>query len=240
MVAAFRSSGATSIATTAITPATPGDAVADDILTLVCRTQTGQAIAIANANGGTWAETPDSPQDNGADVRLTTFWSRHNGTQGDPTTTDSGVINMARILAFSGCPTTGDPWDVTAGNSQAATTAGSIPGDTSTEDDVLVVAIAASDRDANSSTNASAWANASLDSITEWVDQVNNLGIGGGFAIAGGLKSAAGTIDATTWTQAASAGLANIMIALKSAAALPPAFLLGEPARRLRRVRLTI
>lgn len=210
----------------------PGSLVSNDILILPLRTVSGQAATIPTPNGGTWTEVTGSPQDNAPEIRLTAFWSRYNGTQGNPTTNDSGTVNMGCILAFRGCVTTGDPWDVTEGNTQAATTAGSIPGDTTTVDGCMICAIAATDRDGSSTTNASAWANASLASIDERFDETTVTGVGGGFAIATGIKTVAGVVDATTWTQGASAALSNLMIALKPAVVATPSLLVPR-ARRM-------
>lgn len=219
---AFRAAGTFTVANVAITPPLPAGIVADDIL-LLYLTTANAVITIADAAGGTWTELPDSPQgqgtiDTAGGNRITVFWSRYNGTQTAPTTSDSGNFNMGVILAYSGRITTGNPYDVTAGDTQAATTAGSIPGDTTTVDGCDIVAAASTDRDANSTTNATDWANASLASITERVDDVSASFSGGGFAIADGVKTTAGVVDATTWTQAASANLCNHMVALK-----PPA-----------------
>ena len=207
--------GTFTINTVAITPPLPGSLAVNDLLVLPLRTINGQAITIPTPNGGTWVEAPDSPQENVATgVRLTVFYSRYNGTQGNPTTSDSGTVNIGQMMAFRGVTVSDPPIDVTAGSNQGSTTAGSIPGDTSTVDGVMVVAMSACDLDASSTTNASGWTNASLASITEMLDEITASGVGGGFAAAYGIKETAGAFNATTWTQAASGGLANLMIAL--------------------------
>ena len=198
----------------AITPALPSGLQVDDVLLLPLETSAAEAITISNQNGGTWAEVANSPQSI-AGVRLTAFWSRYNGTQGNPTTSDSGDHNTGVILAFRGCITTGDPWDITVPSTQASTTAGSIDGGVTTVDGCMICAIAATDRDLASTTNADAWTNASLTNLAERVDQIFSGANGGGLAIATGEKAVAGTVDATTWTQAGAAALANLMIALR-------------------------
>lgn len=211
----WHAAGALSIAATAITPALPASLATDDILTLCLRTD-NQAITVANAAGGTWTEFPDSPQSDATPPnRGTWFWSRYNGTQTAPTTSDSGAINVGMIFAIRGCITTGDPFDVTAGNTQGDADAGSIPGDTTTVAECLIVAIAVSDRDQASTTYASNWANASLASITERFDEISATGTGGGFLVAEGVKTAAGVVDATTFTKASAAANSNLMVAFK-------------------------
>lgn len=215
MAITFVASGALSLAVTAITPALPAGIVTNDILVLFMRTLNGQASSIADEAGGTWTEFTNSPQDNATDgVRGTWFWSRYNGTQTAPTTNDAGAINLGGIAAWNGCITTGDPIHITAGGSQTAATSMSNPGLTTTEDNCMIVVSSICDRDAASTANAASWANASLDSIAEVVDEILSTGVGGGWAIANGIKSSAGTVDATTWTQAASGGTADLTFAL--------------------------
>jgi hypothetical protein len=79
-------------------------------------------------------QVANSPQGTGttaAGTRLTAFWSRYNGTQGTPTTSDSGDHQLGRIIAIRGAVSSGDPWNVTAGGVEAISdTSGSIPGAT--------------------------------------------------------------------------------------------------------------
>ena len=138
----------------AITPPLPAGLQTNDILLLFLET-CNQAITIANQNGGTWTEVAGSPVAYGTAgsataTRLTVFWSRYNGTQGAPTTSDSGDHNFGRIIAIRGATTVGNPWDVTAGGTEATVdTSGSIPGATTTVANTLVVtAIATSLPDA--------------------------------------------------------------------------------------------
>lgn len=222
-------------AATGITPTAPPEGLEVDDIVLFPIETANQAITIANQNGGTWTEAPSSPQGLGtggaaAAVRITCFWTRWNGTQGAPTTSDSGDHQTGLLLSFRGVKKTGDPFNTSAGNTQGATTSASIPGGTTTVDGCMICAISACDRDANSTTNASAWANASLASITERVDQTFQAATGGGLAIATGIDDVAGTVNATTWTQAASANLAHLMLALEPE---PEAVLFPHKKRRI-------
>ncbi len=100
----YVAAGSVSSGTGAITPALPGSLATNDILLLFLETA-NQAISISNQNGGTWTQVTNSPQGVGtaggtSATRLTVFWSRYNGTQGAPTTTDSGLcrrINSAIV-----------------------------------------------------------------------------------------------------------------------------------------------
>ena len=217
----FVAAGAEASNAAAITVGLPAGIATDDILLLLLATS-NEAIAIANANGGTWTELPSSPQGTGtpagaAATRLTVFWSRYNGTQGDPTTTDSGDVNEGVILAFRGCITTGDPWNVTSGGVDTVSdTSVVIPGDTTTVADCLVVAITA-DSFASTSPRLSAWANADLANVTEVWDEGTTLGQDVGVGAATGEKATAGAYGDTTATLAGASVKAFLTIALISA-----------------------
>ena len=219
----FVNAGTVATGTTAISPALPASIQTGDILLLFLQTN-GQTISIANQNGGTWTEVADSPQGTTAgagsgNTLLTVFWSRYNGTQGDPTTSDSGNRQLGRIVAFRGCKQSGDPWNVTAGNyDSSSNTSGSITGDTTTVDGCMVVAgIGTGLPDSTGTANFGSWANANLASITEATDNTSTSGNGGGLGVAYGIKTTAGDYGATTVTLQASALKGCISIALQPA-----------------------
>jgi hypothetical protein len=217
----FVAAGAVSSGTSARTPALPSGIAANDILLLFIETA-NQAISITNQNGGTWTQVTNSPQGTGtaggtSATRLTAFWSRYNGTQGAPTTSDSGNHQIARIIAIRGAATSGNPWNITAGGVEATSdTSGSIPGATTTVANTLVVAaIATSLPDASGTANFSAWANGNLTSVTERTDNTSSEGNGGGLGIVTGIKATAGAYGNTTVTTAASAVKGMMSIAIK-------------------------
>ena len=219
----FIAAGAVASGTGAITPALPAGIAANDILLLFLETA-NQAISISNQNGGTWTAVASSPQGTGtaggsSATRLTAFWSRYNGTQGAPTTSDSGNHQAGRMIAIRGCATSGNPWDMTAGGVEStADTSGSIPGATTTVANTLVVAaIATSLPDASGTANFSAWANANLVSVTERIDNTRSAGNGGGLGLATGGKATAGAYGNTTVTCTTSAAKGLLSIALKPA-----------------------
>jgi PKD repeat protein len=217
----FVAAGTVAYGTGAITPALPSGIATNDILLLFLETA-NQLISITNQNGGTWTAVANSPQGYGtaaaADAtRLTVFWSRYNGTQGAPTTSDSGNHQIGRIIAVRGVTTSGDPWNVTAGGTESTVdTSGAIPGATTTVGNCLVVAaIATSLPDANGTANFSAWANANLTSVTERTDNTRSAGNGGGLGTATGGKATAGAYGNTTVTVATASTKAMMSIALK-------------------------
>jgi len=234
----FVAAGTVTSGTGAITPALPSGIAANDILLLFLETA-NQAISISNQNGGTWTAVASSPQGTGtaggsSATRLTAFWSRYNGTQGAPTTSDSGNHQLGRIVAIRGVATSGDPWNVTAGGVEStADTSGAIPGATTTVANTLVVAaIATSLPDSTSTTRFSAWANSNLTSVTERTDNSVTAGNGGGLGVATGGKATAGAYGNTTVTLATAAAKGMMSIALKPPAgggAAPVANFSGTP-----------
>jgi PKD repeat protein len=218
----FVAAGAVASGTGAITPALPSGIQTNDILLLFLETA-NQLISISNQNGGTWTAVASSPQGTGtaggsSATRLTAYWSRYNGTQGAPTTSDSGNHQIGRIIAVRGCITSGNPWNVTAGGVESTSdTSGAIPGATTTVPNCLVVAaIATSLPDSNGTANFSAWANANLTSVTERTDNTRNAGNGGGLGIATGAKATAGVYGNTTVTCGSSAVKGMMSVALRA------------------------
>lgn len=181
-----------------------------------------QTIALTTAHG--FVQIPDSPQGAGTAggtqaTRLAVFWCRAtSGSMASPVITDPGDHAIAYIITFRGCKTSGDPWNVTAGDALSAeSTSFSIPGDTTTVADCLVTAIIATRADVDTG-RASGWSNASLVSITERADLYTSVpGNGGGISVACGVKSAAGAYNATTGTLSTISVQGRISIALEPA-----------------------
>jgi len=221
----FFSCGAASGSTGAITPALPSSIVTNDILLLFLETA-GTAITIPTPNGGTWAEVLNSPQDTGATItRLTVFWSRYNGTQTAPVTSDSGDHQVGVICAYRGIITTGDPWDVTTGGVDATSdTSGSIPGATTSGDDRLIVIVGSGDDDAD--TPITTVTNADLANISAArVNAETAQGNDGGVTVFDGEKASAGAYGATSLTYTAATTKGMMTIALK-----PPLVVVDTPA----------
>lgn len=176
--------------------------MADDILLLYVETVTGNVLADPTG----YLNVTDSPQDTAGtaatSTKLYVWWKRAGGSETAPTVTSSGNHVLGRMVGVSGCITTGDPWDVTSGSvDTAATTAVSIPGDTTTVDECLCLAASASNLpDAISTTEFGAPTNASLTSLTEQVDDTASVGNGGGLHVVSGVKATAGVVSATTCT----------------------------------------
>jgi hypothetical protein len=213
------------VAAATLTPAMPTHQANDILLMMV--ESANQAITLSDAQG--FVETADSPQGTGAAggtgaTRLAVYWLRATGAaMPAPTIADPGDHTLAAIASFRGCITTGNPWDVTAGDTAASSTSVSIPGDTTTTDDCLIVAMGTSRVD-NSAAQFTLWANADLkkdDLVTAGVDErINygtNLGNGGAIGMATGGKAAAGAFGVTTATLNNTGEQARLSLALKSA-----------------------
>jgi hypothetical protein len=212
--------GTVAVSTGAITPPLPASILTNDILILPIQTN-NQAITIATPNGGTWTQFTNSPQGTGTagssgSTALTVFWSRYNGTQTAPVTSDSGDHQLARMIAYRGCINTGDPTNVTSGGvDTVSNTTGTITGATTTAAACMILAIIAPGLPRSTGTaNFSGWANANLASITEESDNTTNNGNGGGLGMADGIKTLAGATGNTTVTLASAAIKAFMTIAL--------------------------
>jgi hypothetical protein len=231
----FVAAGTAASGTGTITPALPSGIAVNDILLLFLETA-NQAITIPTPNGGTWTEVTGSPQGTGtaggtSATRLTVFWSRYNGTQGAPTTSDSGDHQFGQILAFRNATSSGDPWDVTAGGIKAATSySTTCEAVTTTVNNTLIVLAASSDID-STLTVCGNWTNLNLLNLIERSDGATTSGNGGGLAVATGFKLTAGntgqTIGAATTASSATPPAppvdGRITIALKPEPASNPA-----------------
>lgn len=217
----------------AVTPPLPTGLQTNDILLLFVETA-NQAITIPTPNGGVWTAVTLSPQGTGTAgaagaTRLTVFWSRYNGTQGAPTTSDSGDHQFAQIIAYRGVTTTGNPWDITADSVLApSSSAVTLPGVTTTVTDTLIVLAVANDTDVNNTAQTSGWANGNLTGVAEIVnaDRNTNTGSGGGFGVATGGKATVGGTGNTTATLLTPSVQAMMTIALKP----PLTLLIGSTA----------
>lgn len=189
-----------------------------DIGLLICETA-NQAVTLSTPAG--FAAVTNSPQGVGtaggaAATRLSVFWARAtSASMGNVGVADSGNHQICQILTFRNVIGSGNPWDVTAGDTLTpANTAFTIPGAVTTLANTLVVAIVANATDTNS-TQSSGWTNANLTGLTEQIDAQDNAGNGGGFGVATGVWASTGNYGNTTGTLANSSVQGRMSIALK-------------------------
>lgn len=218
----FLGAGGAASGTGNITPGVPRDVQLNEILQLndiILLFDETANEAVSTPSG--YAVVADSPQGTGTaggttSTRLDAFWKRATATEAAPTITDPGDHAIGRILAFRGCIGSGNPWDVTSGDTGASSTSVSIPGDTTTVVNTLVVAAVANATDTLTA-QTSAYVNTDLANLTERVDNNTDQGNGGGFAVVTGEKATAGSYAATTATLATASVQGRMSIALKPA-----------------------
>lgn len=194
-----------------LTLAMPAGIAAGDLLLLVVETADE---AVATPSG--WTVVTSSPQAVTAATRLSAFWKRASATEPSVVITDPGDHGVSCILAFRGCATTGDPFDVVIPGTEAVSdTSLSATGGTTTRDNCLMVVVVVGDADVAAATHYSAWTNADLASITNRLDTSSTLGNGGMLAVTTGTKATAGAFGATTATSDTAAQKAFMTLALR-------------------------
>ncbi len=196
----------------------PSGIAVDDVLLFLLETSPSTGAPVAPAG---WTEVTNSPSadtsgTDAQDTRLSVFWRRYDGTGTSVFMSDCGDHQAGIVIAFRNCVLSGNPWDDTAaGSAGSATTAVSCPTVTTAGTDRLILAIATTSREADSTTEFSGWTNANLTGITEIVDFTESNGDGGGIGAAYGFKATAGATGATTATSANAERHAYMTIALK-------------------------
>jgi hypothetical protein len=178
-----------------------------------------EAISLATANG--FVEVTGSPISvPNATATIATrgalFWRRYSG-QGDPVTNDPGNHIVAQRYAFSGCITSGDPWDFVQTSSEATedTTGSATGNNTSGADRLIAIVLGSSKPDTLGTTEVSNFVNANLTSLTERADNAGNSGNGGHLGLATGVLAASGASGTTTYDKATSAYKWHFVVALK-------------------------
>lgn len=195
--------GAGTSGTGDITPAYPAGytAVLNDIAVTIIESATADTI-----NPPTnWAQVVQSNQSGGtAPTKLTAIWRRLTASEAAPTIVDPGGANDhmgGRMIILRGCITTGNPWDFATGSLESvADTSVSIAAGTTLGPNRLVMAAFATGQDIASTAGTSTWANASLSSVTERMDNWVSAGGGGGFTMMTGGKATTGSTGACTAT----------------------------------------
>lgn len=207
----YRATGAILSGTAAISPAMPTGVQPGDLMLMFCensgeaaQTASGWTQVVAIGNTGTY---------------LTVLYRINTSGLNDATTTsDAGDHQTCRIMSITAgtfCPSSpihGTPVTST----QAATTAVSITGMTTTVNNTLVVqAQAASLPDSNNTAQFGNVTNANLTSLTERIDNSQNQGNGGAIYAVTGVLATAGATGTLTCTGATSAVRAGATFAIQ-------------------------
>lgn len=194
---------------------------AGDVFIMVMSALGNTNYPLTDAQG--FAELPNSPQHNAGSTlnsRLHAWWKRVplNAAPNSQTPATIGDVasddfKIALVCLIRGCRTTGNPFDVTAGDTAVSSTVVSVPGVTTTVDNCLVMAISTHRLDVNPR-QFSGWGNTDLANVTQHVNQSTTAGVGFGIGIAVGTKAAHGAVGATTATLGAASDQAHLCIAL--------------------------
>jgi hypothetical protein len=198
----------------ALSPGLPAGWAQNDIFILVVHLR--GATSGATAPSG-WAHVTSSPAaHNSALESISVMWKRATASESAPSVADpGGDYASARIHAYRGAITSGNPWDVAGATTNSTfSTTFNISGVTTTVTDTRVVINEA----CFDTATVSGWTNANLSGLTERVD---SNGGGSTFtqqALADGTKATAGATGTTTVTISISSfGIAHVM-ALKGTA----------------------
>jgi hypothetical protein len=186
---------------------------ANDIGLLVVECAGNQSVSLSTANG--FAELPSSPvtaDSSSAGTKLQVFWCRAtSSSMASPVLSGAANHCWARIITIRGCPTSGNPWNVSGTASKAtASTTTTWPSITTIGANSLVLLLATRETDSA----AAAWSlpvNTNLTSITEQVDDGTITGNGGGMVVATGVRAVPGSIGTTTATVTSSLNAAIIL-----------------------------
>lgn len=181
----------------AITPAFPSgySAVTDDVALTFLECESADTVTAPSG----WAILTSQFVATGTTTKLTVLWRRLVAGDTAPSVADAGDHLIGRMMIVRGCPNSGNPWNNFAGSTETVSdTTVAVPGLTTSADDCLIVAVFGTGQDVASTTNASGWANPTLDSLVERMDDWTTSGTGGGFAVATGVAARAGGVAPTT------------------------------------------
>jgi hypothetical protein len=157
------------------------------------------------------------------------FWRRAtSAAESDATIADPGDHFRARMYTFSGCETSGSPFDgsVVTGTVATPQTDVSIAMPTTTVADCYAVGIVANGTDSGSNQTAigtQTWANTALSGFTRIMTGNTANGVGGGADGGGGTKAVAGAIGNSTTVLVTASAQALLSFALKPPQGAPPA-----------------
>lgn len=219
MAVAFRSAGTAASGAAGITPGLPSGHVTDDILLLVVQSSNEAITAPAG-----YTEVTNSPQGTGTaatagSTRLGVFWKRDGGSESAPSVADSGNHTIAQILAFSGCITSGNPWDITAGGVITPAATPTNVDMTTTVDNTLVVLVFANAVDSNVLQGNASVSGSNLAGLAVSGDCNTNTNTGGGVTCITGTLATHGAIGAGNFLIMPSSKYGTLSIALKPPAA---------------------
>lgn len=235
---AWRANGAIGHGIADTTILSPAGLATNDIELMVVESQAG-THALTTANGFVSAAAQvDVPSGTATIATHGSLWWRRYSGQADPVVTIATNHIVVQRYAFSGCETSGDPWDFIEVSSEAVEdTSGSATGNTTTSADCLIaVIVGASKPDSLGTAEISAPTNTNLTSVTERADNAGSSGNGGHVGLITGVLAVAGATGATTYTKVTTAYKWHYVVALKPPGAATDTY----PAAHSRHVQNTL
>jgi hypothetical protein len=193
---------ATAGSNTTASPGLPSGWQADDIHVIVIETENEPVPAMtgwSNVGSGTINLAT------GTVTAITIRWRRAVAGDAAPVVptpgAGAGTHIIARVIGFSGCPTTGDPWDVSLfGTENVSDTTVAFPNVTTTTANCMIVHAFSTGHDVNTAQSSGAGTNAALTGLTNRMNNWTSTTGGGGFAMITGTKATAGAVGSTTTT----------------------------------------
>lgn len=216
MAVTFVSVGSIASGSGSITVGVPSSYSSGDLLLLICESA-NQTISAPSG----WTEI-GSQESQGTGtagavggVRLAVFYKFASSSESSVTVSDSGNHTGGIMVAFRGVDTSTPFNTYASGIDSSATSSLSWPTVTTDIDGCMIINCVASDYEVISGSRLSSWANSSLVSITEAVDTYYSAGAGGGIGMAYGIKTSAGSVNATTCTEVSAEVHGYLTLALK-------------------------
>lgn len=176
-------------------PAKPAGTAVNDIILIATEITPGSGFTDLTAFGFT--QHPNSPQSGAVSV-LQLWWRRADGSE--PASWDIPRISdhtIADAMSYSGCKTTGSPFDVSVGDNTDSGVSQTIPGLTTLGDNRLIVDVISTGCDTGTGVFTS-FTNGDLSALTGRVNHGYAGSSGGQIGVADGGKAAAGALGATT------------------------------------------
>lgn len=203
----FVAAGAASGSDLGITPGLPAGIQEFDVMFLFVETD-DQAVATPSG----WTSMFSGAQ--GGASRLQIFWKRvGTAAESAPSIADAGDHQLGIILAFRGCRTTGNPYDVVGASANGTTATATANAITTTVANTLVVFALCN----AAATTLGSYTNANLANITERADVNTTAGNDGALGIATGEKATAGSTGTTTAVPSANPAWCCVQFALRNA-----------------------
>jgi hypothetical protein len=199
----------------AISPILPTGLATDDILLGIGETAAQDFPAATPFPPTGWAHVTLSPVTQDSNTKLTLIWTRVVGGETAQNWGDSGDHNIGRIIAYRGCKTTGNPWNVLQPDFDATSdTSAQWPSVTTTVDDCLILFIGAWSDDFSTGALSGG---TGLGAFTERIDSISNVGNDGAIFLAEASKVTAGATGTPIATLAGVAFKAMMTLALEPA-----------------------